>query len=118
MRRFAYFCGAIFILISISAFAQEASPSDEIVIKAADAVMFQLTANMKLTEDQISAIRPIVVDRIVKERNIYLSLKEGNIDGKTLVTQRLQVINDENRALAAILSPDQMKIWLNMPQYQ
>jgi len=89
-------------------------PTDEIVVKATDSVMFQITANMKLTTDQISAIRPIITDYIVKVRDLQQSVEKGDIDSKAMYTQKLQLIADENQGLSRILTADQMKVWTNM----
>jgi hypothetical protein len=90
------------------------SSTDPIIIKSVDAQMFQITANMKLTQDQIDAIRPIVEEYIVRLRDLQLSLEKGTIDSKTMYNQRLQFLNDETQKLGAIISQDQMKVWMNM----
>jgi len=102
-------------VLTVPVRAQDASPTDEIVVKAVNAEMFQITANIKLTQDQVNAVRSIVTDNIVKARDLQLSLENGSIDGKTMYDQRQQLINDENQALGRIFTPDQMKVWLNMP---
>jgi len=104
----------ISFLFSTSLGAEESSPTDEIVIKATNAVIFEMNANLKLSQDQINAIQPIVADNIVKTRNLQQSLQDGNIDGSTMYSQRQQLTNDENSQLAAILTPDQMKVWINI----
>jgi hypothetical protein len=90
------------------------SSTDEIIDKSTNLVMSQITENMKLTQDQISAIRPIIKDNIVKVRDLQLSLEKGNIDAKAMYNQKLQAINDENQKLSLIFSPDQMKVWINI----
>ncbi len=113
-QKIAYGILAIFLFLTMSVRAQEASVTDEIVVKATDAVMFQITANMKLTQDQINATRPIIADNIVKVRNLQLSLENGTIDGKAMYTQKQQLINDENQELSHIFTSDQMRVWLNI----
>jgi hypothetical protein len=88
--------------------------TDEIIIKATDAVMFQMTANLKMTQDQISAVRPIVEDNIIKVRDLQKSLESGSIDGKTMYDQRQQLTQDEYQKLGLILTQDQMKVWINI----
>ena len=90
------------------------SSTDEIIVKATDAVMFEITANMKLTQDQMNAIRPIITDNIIKVRNLQMSLEKGDIDGKTMYSQKQQAITDENERLTSILSSDQMKVWIKI----
>ena len=90
------------------------SSTDEIIIKSTNAVMSQITANMKLTQDQISAIQVIIADNITKVRNLQLSLGKGSIDAKTMNSQREQFNNDENQKLSQIFTSDQMKVWMNI----
>ena len=113
-NRIIYSILAILFLSALPAWAQESSPTDEIVVKATNAVIFQMTANLKLTQDQISAVRPIITDNIVKVRNLQQSLEDGSIDGNTMYTRREQLTNDEYQKLSAILTPDQMKLWVNI----
>ena len=89
-------------------------PTDEIVVKATDAVIFQMTANLKLTQDQISAVRPIITDNIVRVRKLQQSLQDGTIDSKAMYDQRLQLTEDEDRQLSHILSADQLKLWVSI----
>ena len=100
-----------FFLLAPCVFAQDA---DEIIVKSTNAVMFQITANMKLTQDQISAIRPVVTNNIVKVRDLQLSLQKGDIDSKAMYDQRAQLNQEENQELSHIFTPDQMKLWTNM----
>jgi hypothetical protein len=88
--------------------------TDPIVIKATNAVMFQITSNMKLSQDQINSVQPIIMDYIVKVRDLQQSLEKGVIDSKTMYNKREQLIKDEDRQLSHILSPDQMNVWINM----
>jgi hypothetical protein len=89
-------------------------PTDPIIVKATDAVMFQVTANMKLTQDQINAIRLIVTDNLSKVRDLQLSVQKGNIDSKEMYSQKEQLFAEEDQKLSHILTPDQMKIWVNI----
>ena len=76
--------------------------------------MSQITANMKLTQDQISAVQVIIADNIAKVRNLQLSLGKGSIDAKTMNSQRELFNNDENQKLSQIFTSDQMKVWMNI----
>ncbi|MBF0504611.1 MAG: hypothetical protein HQL14_05860 [Candidatus Omnitrophica bacterium] len=89
-------------------------PMDEIVIKATSVIMSQMTANMKLTQEQINTIRPIIEDNIVRTRELQLLLEKGTIDAKTMYTRREQLNNGKNQALSRILNSDQMKVWMSI----
>ena len=104
----------IFFYLTVPVCAQESSPTDDIVVKATNAVIFQMTANLKLTQDQISAVQPIIADNIAKVRNLQQSLEDGTIDSSTMYNQRQQLVNDEDLQLGSILTPDQMKVWLSI----
>lgn len=106
------------ILLAFPVCAQGTSPTDEIVVKGTNVVIFQMTANLKLTQAQIDAVRPIIADNIAKVRNLQKKLEHGLIDSKTMYRQREQLTNDEYRQLGAILSPDQMKVWISIQQNQ
>ena len=69
---------------------------------------------MKLTQDQISAVRLIIEDNIVKTRNLQLSVEKGTMNSKTMSGPSTQLTNDENQKLSRIFTPDQMKIWINI----
>jgi hypothetical protein len=88
--------------------------ADDIVIKAANAVIFQMTANLKLTPDQTGAVRPVIMDNIVKTRKLQQRLKDGAVDGKTMVRQRRELTEDEDRRLLPILTPGQLKTWMDI----
>jgi hypothetical protein len=105
---------AFLFLLTVPVYAQESLPTDEIVVKATDAVIFEMTANLKLTQDQVSAVRPVIADNIAKIRNLQQSLEDGNIDGSAMYAQKEQLINDENQEISSILTPDQMKVWMSM----
>lgn len=105
---------SFFLWWTVQGFAQESSATDEIVVKAANAVIFEMTANLKLTQDQINAVQPIVTDNIVKVRNLQQSLEDGTIDSRAMYSQRQQLSDDENQELSSILTPDQMRVWMSM----
>ena len=63
------------------------SNSDGIVDKATSAVISEVTANLKLTQGQTSAIQPIVAANIAKGRVLQQSLLDGTIDPKTMNSQ-------------------------------
>lgn len=76
--------------------------------------MFQITANMKLSQDQINTIQPIIMKYIIKIRDLQQSLESGKIDGKTMYDQREQLYKDEDRELSLILTPAEMNLWANI----
>jgi hypothetical protein len=90
------------------------SPTDDIIVKSTDLVIFQMTANLKLTPDQVNAAKPIVTDYEVKVRDLQLSLQKGNMDSKAMVLQRNLAVEDENNALSHVFSPDQLKLWIEI----
>lgn len=91
-----------------------ANDTDPIVAKATQAVIFQMTANLQLTQDQINAVGPIISEGITQQRNLQQQHADGQIDGPTLYNQRQQVISGENQQLGSVLTPDQMKTWLGI----
>ena len=123
VKRDVHLCLAIllvpfFLLWMARGYTQDVSPTDDIIVKSVNAEMFQVKANMKLTDDQLARVQSILTDTTVKVRSLQLSLQNGIIDGKTMYDQRQKLFNDQNDALSRILSPDQMKVWANMQNYQ
>ena len=76
--------------------------------------MLQITENMRLSQDQINAIRPIIEENVADVRNLQLSLQKGSIDSKAMYNQRERLNYNENQKLSHILTPNQMKTWLNI----
>lgn len=92
------------------------SSTETVVIKATDAVIFEMTANLKLTQDQIAAARPIIMDNIVKVRKLQQSLKEGQLDSKSMYDQRQALMQEEYGLLGPILTAGQLKAWIIIQQ--
>ncbi|MDE2230627.1 MAG: hypothetical protein KGJ95_00985 [Candidatus Omnitrophica bacterium] len=92
----------------------DSNPPDGIVAKATEVTVGGMAANLKLTQDQINSVRPIVAENIGKTRALQQSLQKGDIDAKTMVARRQQLLIEENRQLAAVLSPQQMQAWMNI----
>jgi len=100
--------------VSVDAGDKLETSTDDIVIKAANAVIFQMAANLKLTPDQTGAVRPVIMDNIVKARKLQQRLKDGAIDGKTMYRQRQELTEGEDRRLLPILTPGQLKAWIDI----
>jgi hypothetical protein len=93
---------------------QGPSPAvDDVIAKEVKNIIFEMTINLKLTQDQISAVTPVITDNMVKVRKLQQSLEKGDIDSSTMNSDKEQLTKDEIQALAAILTPEQMQIWLN-----
>jgi len=91
--------------------------TDDIVTKATHAVILQMTANLKLTQDQITAAQPVIADNITRIRDLEQSLKNGVIDSSEMNSQKEQLNKDEDVQLSSILTSDQMKGWLNIQNH-
>jgi len=107
----------ILFFLAMPVLAQESLPTDDIVVKAANAVVFQMTENLKLTQDQISAVEPIIAENIAQVRNLQQNLENGNIDGTAMYNQREQLNIKALQDLSLVLTPSQMKVWRAI-QYQ
>ena len=104
----------VFFLLTIPVYATESLPTDDIVVKATDAVIFQMKANLNLTQDQITAVQPIIAAYTAKVRNLQQSLEDGDIDGRAMYNQRQQLTNDEYQQLGTILTSNQLKTWIRL----
>jgi hypothetical protein len=103
------------LLLTASVWALEAS-TEEVVVKSTDTLVFEINANMKLTPDQQAAVRAIIMDNIVQVRALQAQVRQGDIDSKSMYTQRQALMDKENKKLKTLLNPQQMSVWLNLQQ--
>ena len=102
---------AVFLFCTMSVYAQEKGA------KGTADIVAKLKSQLSLTEDQVTAVTPIIEKYISKRKEIRLGLKDGSIDKGAMHTQLEQLREDENQELSQILSQDQMSQWSNMQNH-
>jgi outer membrane lipoprotein-sorting protein len=97
----------VLLLIVVSAFAQEQpSSADEIVAK--------MQSTLNLTQDQVTAVTPIIGKYTSKRAALRQSMEDGTADRDSLRVQMKQMRTDEAGELSQVLSAEQMSQWKSM----
>ena len=106
-------CGvlAAFLLVTVSVWAQDKGA------KGTADIMAKLQSQLNLTQDQGTAITPIIEKYISKRKELRVSVQDGSMDKGTMHAQMEQLREDENQELSQVLSQDQMSQWSNMQNH-
>jgi len=106
--------GLMFLLLSLMpVLAQDQPPSvDDIVAK--------MQSKLNLTQDQVTAVTPIIEKYISKHQELRQGVEDGTIERGDMRTQMKQLREDEKQELGQILSADQLSQWESMqkPMHQ
>lgn len=85
--------------------------------KTTEDVVNKLKTQLSLTDDQVTAITPIIEKYISKRQELRQGVQDGTTDKGAMRTQFEQLREDENQEIAQILSQDQMSQWSNMQNH-
>lgn len=97
----ALFCGILPL------YAQDQPPNaDDIVVK--------MQSKLNLTQDQVTAITPIVEKYMAKHQELRQNMEDGTADKDSMRSQMKQLRASENQELSQFLSSDQMSQWEEM----
>jgi len=97
--------------ITMSGYAQEHAS------KSTADVVAKLKTQLNLTDEQVTAISPIIEKYSSKRKELYKSVQAGTLDKGGMHAQIEQLREDENQELSQILSQDQMSQWSNMQNH-
>ena len=89
------------------AFAQEKPLS-------ADEIVSKMQSKLNLTQDQVTAVTPIVEKYSSKREGIRQSMENGTADKDSIRSQMKQLKEDEGQELSQVLSAEQMSQWKQM----
>jgi hypothetical protein len=110
MKRF-YACVMVLFFTTMPAFAQDqSSGGDHQPLSAAD-IVAKLQSKLNLTQDQVTAITPIIEKYSSKREHIRESMEDGTADNDTVRDQMKQLKTDETQELSQVLSADQVSQW-------
>ena len=99
----------LFLVLSASVFAQ-----DEDFQSNVDYKIDKMKTELKLTDSQAEAIRPIIKDYLSKREAVLQEVAgQGIIDHVSLKDSLKALKEKEYQKLSRILSEDQMKKWIN-----
>jgi len=99
------------LFITMPAFAQEHGS------KSAIDIIAKLKTQLNLTDDQVTAISPIIEKYGSKRKELRKSVQDGTLDKGDMHAQIEQLREDENQELSQILNQDQMSQWSNMQNH-
>jgi hypothetical protein len=97
----------ILFFTAMPVFAQDQPPS-------ADDIVAKMQTQVHLTQDQVSAITPIIEKFASKRQELRQGVEDGTIERSDMRAQMKQMKTDENQELGQILSADQMGQWKQM----
>ena len=86
----------IALFLGTSAYAQQRYTADEIVQK--------MTADLNLTPEQVTAIKPVIEDNMTKRQALF----NNGADRSAIKDQMMQLKQEEEQKLSQILTADQM----------
>lgn len=91
---------ALFLVVGVASISR----ADEF-----SSIMSQMTKELKLTDDQVNGIKPIIKESIEKRQAYLQSLKSEIVVNKKQVRATMRALrNDENEKLSKILTQAQM----------
>jgi len=100
-------CLMIIFFTSIPVFAQGQPPSAEDIVS-------KMQSKLNLTQDQVTAITPIIEKYTSKREELKQGVEDGTIEHSDMRTQMKQLKEDEKQELSQILSADQLSQWEKM----
>jgi peptidoglycan hydrolase CwlO-like protein len=109
-----YACLTALFLITIPVFAQDQSSNDERQPPSAGDVVAKIQSKLNLTQDQVTAITPIIEKYSAKREELRQSIEDGTADRDSVRSQMKQLKEDQKQELSQILSSDQLSQWEQM----
>jgi len=103
MKFYFAFLMTLFIFV-VPALAQDQPPS-------VDEIVSRMQSKLNLTQDQVSAITPIIEKYSSQRDQLRQSVEDGAADRDSVRSQMKQLRESESQDLSQILSPDQMSQW-------
>jgi len=104
--RAIYGCLIVLLCIAIPVFAQQPPSAEDIVSK--------MQSQLNLTQDQVSAITPIIEKYTSKREALKQGVEDGTMERSDMRAQMKQLRVDEKQELSQILSADQLSQWDKM----
>ncbi len=102
-----YGCMVVLFFNMAPVFAQDQPPSAEDIVA-------KMQSELNLTQDQVSAITPIIEKFSSKREELHQSMEDGTADKSSIRSQMKQLKEDEKQELSQVLSADQLGQWEKM----
>jgi hypothetical protein len=114
MMKVFYACLMILFFTAFPVLAQDQQSGDEHQPPGPDQIVSMMQSKLNLTQDQVTAITPIIEKYSSKRDELRQSMEDGTSDRDSIRSQMKQLREDESQELSQILSADQMSQWKQM----
>jgi len=102
----------------VPVFAQEKPSSGEHQPPSAADIVAKMQSKLNLTQDQVTAITPIIEKYSSQREELWQSMKDGSKDKESMRSQMKQLKTDESQELSQFLSAEQMGQWEQMQNHR
>ena len=99
-------------------FAQQQPTSGEHQPPSTADIVAKAQSKLNLTQDQVTAITPIIEKYSSQREELWQSMKDGSKDKESIRSQMKQLKGDENQELSQVLSDEQMSQWNSMQSHR
>jgi hypothetical protein len=104
----------VLIFTSTPLLAQDQPSGDERQPPSAADIVAKMQSKLNLTQDQVTAVTPIVEKYTSKREELKQSMEDGTADRDSMRSQMKQLKSDEAQELGQVLSADQVSQWEQM----
>ena len=102
------------LMVTAPLYAQDQSSGDEHQPPSTEEIVAKMQSKLNLTQDQVTAITPIIEKYSSKREELRQGIEDGTADRDSLRSQMKQLGTDERQELSQVLSADQMSQWKSM----
>jgi len=95
-------------------FAQDQPPGDDRQPPSADEIVAKMQSKLNLTQDQVTAVTPIIEKYSSKREDLRQQMEDGTADRDSMRSQMKDLKEQEGQELSQVLSADQMSQWKQM----
>lgn len=106
-----YACLMVLFFTAMPVFAQDQSPSDAHQPPSTEEIVSKMQSRLNLTQDQVTAITPIIEKYSSQRDELRQSMEDGTGDSDSIHKQMKQLLADEKQELSQVLSADQLSQW-------
>jgi Spy/CpxP family protein refolding chaperone len=108
-------CVMVLFFTMMPVYAQDQPQGDEKhQPPSADDIVSRMQTKLNLTQDQLTAITPIIEKYSSKREELHQSMEDGTADKESIHSQMKQLRADEGQELSKVLTADQMSQWDSM----
>ncbi len=97
-----------------ASYAQDRSQGEDRQPPSADDIVTMMQSKLNLTQDQVTAVTPIIEKYASKRQELRQSAQDGTTDRDSVRSQMKQLKSEEAQELGQVLSADQVSQWEQM----